>query len=155
MLLPACYVAVPFLTAMLAAGRRPRAADLLVLAGLYSAFVGRIVLKDFRDVRGDALFGKRTFLVRHGRVVICRFSAAFWLVGTGILTLAAGRHAVAFDVTAALAALATLTAGQAVVMLRSGPRGGHFPCLITDVAGWSGRRESNPRNQFGRLRLCH
>ena len=41
----------------------------MLLAGLYVGFIGRILLKDFRDVRGDALFGKRTFLVRHGLVL--------------------------------------------------------------------------------------
>ena len=59
--------------------------DLLLLAGLYAGFIGRIVLKDFRDVRGDALFGKRTFLVRHGRRATCRLSATFLVVGVSVL----------------------------------------------------------------------
>ena len=59
--------------------------DIALLAGLYAGFVGRIVLKDFRDVRGDALFGKRTFLVRHGRRATCAFSAAFLAAGVSVL----------------------------------------------------------------------
>jgi 4-hydroxybenzoate polyprenyltransferase len=86
--LPALYVAVPYLVGRLAAAPRPGARDLLLLPALYVGFVGRILLKDFRDVRGDALFGKRTFLVRHGRVATCWFSACCWVAGTGLLLAA-------------------------------------------------------------------
>jgi hypothetical protein len=41
------------------------------MGGLYVGFIGRIMLKDFPDVRGDALFGERTFLVRHGWRATC------------------------------------------------------------------------------------
>ena len=82
MLLPAGYVAVPYLTGLLSARSSVRPADLVLLGGLYLGFVGRILLKDFRDVRGDALFGKRTFLVRHGRRRTCAASAAGWVLGS-------------------------------------------------------------------------
>ena len=36
-------------------------------------------------MRGDALFGKRTFLVRHGRRATCRLSAAFLVAGVAVL----------------------------------------------------------------------
>lgn len=86
--LPACYVAVPYLLGILAVRPSVRPADLALLAGLYVGFIGRILLKDFRDVRGDTLFGKRTFLVRHGRRWTCRFSAACWTVGAVLLVVA-------------------------------------------------------------------
>jgi 4-hydroxybenzoate polyprenyltransferase len=89
LLLPACYVAVPYLLGLLAVRRNVRAGDLFLLGGLYLGFIGRILLKDFRDVRGDALFGKRTFLVRHGRLWTCRLSACCWLAGTCVLLLTA------------------------------------------------------------------
>jgi 4-hydroxybenzoate polyprenyltransferase len=85
MLLPAGYVAVPYLLGIFAVHSTVTRTDLLLLAGLYAGFIGRIVLKDFRDVRGDALFGKRTFLVRHGRVATCRLSATFLVVGVSVL----------------------------------------------------------------------
>ena len=67
MVLPAGYVAVPYLLGILAVRSDIHLADLQLLVGLYVGFIGRIVLKDFRDVRGlDTLFGKRTFLVRYG-----------------------------------------------------------------------------------------
>ena len=81
MLLPAGYVAVPYLLGIFAVRGSVGRTDLLLLAGLYAGFIGRIVLKDFRDVRGDALFGKRTFLVRHGRGATCSLSAAFLVLG--------------------------------------------------------------------------
>jgi hypothetical protein len=87
-------------------------ADLYVLAGLYIGFIGRILLKDFRDVRGDALFGKRTFLVRHGRRATSRFSAVCWVAGTTVLV--AGAPAV----TAVFACTQTLALGLALAMLR-------------------------------------
>jgi 4-hydroxybenzoate polyprenyltransferase len=82
LVLPACYVAVPYLVGLMAARGGVTARDLGLLAGLYVGFIGRILLKDFRDVRGDALFGKRTFLIRHGRGWTCVFNSICWVVGT-------------------------------------------------------------------------
>lgn len=85
LLLPGGYVAVPYLVGLLGARGSVHLADLALLGGLYAGFIGRIVLKDFRDVRGDRLFGKRTFLVRHGRRRTCAFSAACWVAGSATL----------------------------------------------------------------------
>lgn len=90
LVLPACYVAVPYLVGTLAVpGAAPTGRDWLMLVGLYAGFTGRILLKDFRDVRGDAMFGKRTFLVRHGRRWTCAFSAVFWTAGAVLVMLTA------------------------------------------------------------------
>jgi 4-hydroxybenzoate polyprenyltransferase len=85
LVLPACYVVVPYLLGVFAGGSAVHADDLLLLAALYVSFIGRILLKDFRDVRGDELFGKRTFLVRHGTGWTCAFSACLWVAGTALL----------------------------------------------------------------------
>jgi 4-hydroxybenzoate polyprenyltransferase len=85
MLLPAGYVAVPYLSGIFVVRGAVHAQDVLLLAGLYCGFIGRILLKDFRDVRGDALFGKRTFLVRHGRAATCKLSAVFLVLGVSVL----------------------------------------------------------------------
>jgi 4-hydroxybenzoate polyprenyltransferase len=87
LVLPALFVGVPFVLGVLA-GRDLRGRDLALLGALYVGFIGRIVLKDFRDVVGDEMFGKRTFLVRHGRGVTCALSAACWVVGTALLVAA-------------------------------------------------------------------
>jgi 4-hydroxybenzoate polyprenyltransferase len=89
LVLPAGYVAVPYLVGVLSGRGTVGSRDLLLLGGLYAGFIGRIALKDFRDLHGDALFGKRTFLVRHGRRRTCELSAACWVAGT--LTLATVR----------------------------------------------------------------
>jgi 4-hydroxybenzoate polyprenyltransferase len=91
LLLPACYVAVPFLAGCLAVAPVVHARAVVLLTGLYVTFVGRILLKDFRDVRGDALYGKRTFLVRHGRRWTCVFSACGLAVGTVVLLFGVDR----------------------------------------------------------------
>ena len=90
LLLPLGYVAVPFLVGILAVRSRVTGADLTLLGGLYVGFIGRILLKDFRDVRGDALFGKRTFLVRHGRRATCSFSAVCWVAGSTVVAAIRG-----------------------------------------------------------------
>jgi 4-hydroxybenzoate polyprenyltransferase len=95
LMLPACYVAVPFLLGVFAVRDSVRPADLALLAGLYVAFIGRILLKDFRDVRGDALFGKRTFLVRHGRRRTCLVSAGCWVLGSVAIVTAVHRPSAA------------------------------------------------------------
>lgn len=119
LVLPACYVAVPYLLGLLAA-RPLRPGDLVLLAGLYAGFVGRILLKDFRDLRGDALFGKRTFLVRHGRRATCAFSAAGWVTGAALLAVATGTGRPAF-----LLALAAGTAGALALLRALATDGGH------------------------------
>ncbi len=113
LVLPGCYVAVPYLLGVLAVDETIHPEALLLLAGLYLGFVGRILLKDFRDVRGDALFGKRTFLVRHGRVPTCVFSACFWMSGTAVILAGTARLTVALaaaEVTCLACALASLRA---------------------------------------------
>jgi len=119
MSLPAGYVAVPYLLGLLAARGSVRLGDLPLLGGLYVGFVGRILLKDFRDVAGDALFGKRTFLVRHGRRRTCAASAVCWVVGS--VSLLGVRHP-----TPALVAAQVAWVVVAIGLLRAlGVDGGH------------------------------
>jgi 4-hydroxybenzoate polyprenyltransferase len=87
LLLPSGYVAVPFLVGLFSVQSTIGPRELVLLAGLYLTFIGRILLKDFRDVRGDAMFGKRTFLVRHGPERTCQVSAACWAAGTATMLL--------------------------------------------------------------------
>jgi 4-hydroxybenzoate polyprenyltransferase len=82
LMLPLGYVAVPYLVGALTAGEAPDSREWILLLAVYVYFIGRIMLKDFRDVVGDRAYGKRTFLVRHGKTVTCAASAAFWIAGT-------------------------------------------------------------------------
>jgi 4-hydroxybenzoate polyprenyltransferase len=74
------YVVVPFLAGALLRGSMTRTAWYILLA-MYSFFVSRILLKDFRDYKGDKKFGKLNFLVRHGPRLTCLTSASAWLAG--------------------------------------------------------------------------
>nr|WP_239066752.1 UbiA family prenyltransferase [Actinomadura bangladeshensis] len=113
LVLPACYVAVPYLLGIFAVRDSLRREDVLLLAGLYVGFIGRILLKDFRDVRGDEMFGKRTFLVRHGRRWTCAFSAFCWTAGAVVL-VAAVRHP-----TVHLVAVTAVYLAAALLLLRA------------------------------------
>jgi len=84
-LLPLGYVALPFLVGALSVGPAITRPQLVLMAGLYATFIGRILLKDFRDVRVVSQFGKMTFLLRHGRTATCLASAVCWTVGTASL----------------------------------------------------------------------
>lgn len=90
LLLPLCLLAVPFVVGVDAAGGHLDGERLAILGALYAGFVGRLLVKDFRDVRGDALLGKRTFLVRRGRAVTCALSASLWVLGSVALVLVPG-----------------------------------------------------------------
>jgi 4-hydroxybenzoate polyprenyltransferase len=87
-LLPLGYVAVPYLLGAFSAGAGLGNLRPALLFGLYLGFMGRLALKDFRDERGDRLYGKRTTLVRHGRKRTCLFCGVWWTAG-GAVTLVA------------------------------------------------------------------
>lgn len=156
LVLPACYVAVPYLLGALAASGRVRPDAVLLLAGLYLGFIGRILLKDFRDVRGDALFGKRTFLIRHGRGWTCVFSAVCWLAGTCVILAAVHRPTVALVASEAGCLAGALTLLRALSADRGARRDESIIAAIAIVgrgmvllllahlsmvyAGWAGLR---------------
>ena len=79
------YVAVPYALGLAAAGVAPSRGDALLGGALVSLFVSRIVLKDFRDRRGDAAFGKPTLLLRFGKAVTCGTSLAALALGDALL----------------------------------------------------------------------
>lgn len=80
-LLPLGYLAIPYFVAAFTISPQLSRQGLILFGGLYLSFAGRIILKDFRDVEGDARYGKRTFVLRHGTRVTCGVSAALWLAG--------------------------------------------------------------------------
>jgi 4-hydroxybenzoate polyprenyltransferase len=61
------YVVLPYGIGLAASGLGPSQLDARVSACFVVLFVGRMLLKDFRDQRGDAAFGKRTFLLTYGK----------------------------------------------------------------------------------------
>lgn len=83
--LPLGYVVIPYLLGSLNSGATLTSSLNLLLLGLYIAFVGRIILKDIRDIKGDKQFGKNTLVVMHGKAATCLVSAVFWLAGDIVL----------------------------------------------------------------------
>jgi 4-hydroxybenzoate polyprenyltransferase len=88
--LAAAYVLVPYSLGLAVAGASFGPGHALFAAALFSLFVARILLKDFRDREGDAAYGKPTLLLRFGKPATCLASAAALAAG-GLLLLAAVR----------------------------------------------------------------
>jgi 4-hydroxybenzoate polyprenyltransferase len=83
--LAVAYVGIPYWMGVVAVGERLEASDLPLVAALYLLFVGRIVLKDFRDREGDRAYGKPTFLLRHGKRATCLASFGAICAGDALL----------------------------------------------------------------------
>jgi 4-hydroxybenzoate polyprenyltransferase len=88
LVLGVAYVLVPYAHGLIGAGARPSRGDFPFAAALFGLFVARIVLKDFRDRDGDALFGKQTLLLRAGKEVTCAVSVAALVAGDALLIAA-------------------------------------------------------------------
>jgi 4-hydroxybenzoate polyprenyltransferase len=82
------YVAVPYALGIVAAGGPLRHAWSRLGTALFLLFCARIVLKDFRDRDGDALFGKPTILLRFGKDTTCALSLCALAAGDVVLALA-------------------------------------------------------------------
>jgi 4-hydroxybenzoate polyprenyltransferase len=87
------YVAVPYSLGIVAADGDLLHAISLPMAGLFLLFAARIVLKDFRDRHGDALYGKPTILLQYGKTATCCVS---------VVALAAADLVLAFAVAPSL-----------------------------------------------------
>jgi guanylate kinase len=85
LLLPLGYVAGPVLLGATSVTTAIPSRLVVLVIGLYLAFVGRSALKDFRDIDGDRQCNKRTFLVRHGVRATVTLSAVGWISGAAAL----------------------------------------------------------------------
>lgn len=91
-LLPLGYVVLPFfLGYWLNSAEWSRLVGVLI-AAMYMQFTGRIILKDYRDVKGDKKHGKMTFLLRYGNSIVCAVSATTITVSGLILVLFVGSY---------------------------------------------------------------
>jgi 4-hydroxybenzoate polyprenyltransferase len=83
--LAVAYVSIPYWAGITAVGEDLRAFDLPLMMALCLLFVGRIVLKDFRDRDGDATFGKPTLLLEYGKWATCLVSLGAICAGDTLL----------------------------------------------------------------------
>lgn len=90
LLLPIGYVFLPYSLGYLTISKEISSATLLVLGGLYLHFLARIILKDYRDVKGDKAYGKKTFLINHGNLAVCVVSVLSLFASTVLLFYGAG-----------------------------------------------------------------
>lgn len=79
------YVGIPYCLGLAASSSSLNYDDGVWLLGLYLMFVGRIILKDFRDRKGDAKYNKPTFLLRYGKTTTCNLSLLLLLSGGALL----------------------------------------------------------------------
>jgi len=79
------YVALPYGIGLASAGRAPDWFDARVVECFMVLFVGRMLLKDFRDRNGDKAFGKRTFLLTYGKRVTLLSVLACVVAGDALL----------------------------------------------------------------------
>lgn len=85
MVLGVAYVGIPYGLGLVISSSTVSFNDWLWLLGLYVMFIGRIILKDFRDRKGDAKFNKPTFLLRYGKNATCIFSYSGVVIGGGAI----------------------------------------------------------------------
>ena len=65
-LLGVCYGVMPWLLGFISAQTAVSAEHFAIIVASFIFTTGIVLLKDFKDQKGDKKFGKRTFLVRHG-----------------------------------------------------------------------------------------
>jgi 4-hydroxybenzoate polyprenyltransferase len=93
LVLSLAYVAIPYALGAVASGRRWENGDAMLVAALLCLFLARIVLKDFRDRRGDARYGRPTLLLRFGKPATCAVSLGCLVAGTVLLAASLGEPA--------------------------------------------------------------
>jgi 4-hydroxybenzoate polyprenyltransferase len=83
--LPLGYVMAPFGLGFFAVGGHNIWTNSWLLLGLYLVFIGRIILKDFRDRKGDAAEGKITFVLKYGKPTTIAVSSIVVILGMSII----------------------------------------------------------------------
>ena len=88
--LAAAYVVVPYTLGLWSSGGAVTSRALVLGAAWVALFLARIVLKDFRDREGDAIFGRRSILLLHGKLATCALSGVFVFLGDALVGIAFG-----------------------------------------------------------------
>lgn len=61
---------------------------LYLVFGFYLVFIARVMLKDYRDIEGDKMHGKTTFLIQDGHKITTISSAVVGVIGSPVTSLA-------------------------------------------------------------------
>jgi 4-hydroxybenzoate polyprenyltransferase len=89
------YVVIPYLLAITTINANFSRIDLIFASSLVLLFFARIILKDFRDRKGDAKYGKPTFLLKYGKFATCIASFIALLAGNGLMFLSLNGNGIA------------------------------------------------------------
>ena len=89
-LLPLAYIGLPLSLSISILGSQYSPKLVVMFIALYLIFESRILLKDYRDVVGDAKYGKRTFLLNRGNLATSVTSAICLIIGIVFLVSALG-----------------------------------------------------------------
>jgi 4-hydroxybenzoate polyprenyltransferase len=81
LILSVAYVFIPYWLGTVVTHSEIKGQELFFITGLLFLFFGRIILKDFRDRKGDALYGKPTFLLKYGKSATCWLSFVSIILG--------------------------------------------------------------------------
>lgn len=85
LLLPLGYIVLTVNSGLLLTGLDYSLETYLLVAAMYLHFMSRIVLKDHRDVRGDAEVGKKTLVLKYGNQVVATLALCLFVASTMIL----------------------------------------------------------------------
>ncbi|MDL2363176.1 MAG: UbiA family prenyltransferase [Patescibacteria group bacterium] len=113
LLLPLGYIVLTISSGMLLTGLNFSVPDVLILAGMYLHFMARIVLKDHRDVRGDAMVGKKTLILKYGNHKVSLLAMVLFIASTALLALVLSRQLLFI-----LPFIALLSSGATYVLLQ-------------------------------------
>lgn len=80
-----CYVVIPYLLGLQVANLSFGLFDFVFLSALYLLFLSKIVLKDFRDRKGDAVGGKSTMVLLYGKKKTLIFSMVAFVLSISLL----------------------------------------------------------------------
>jgi 4-hydroxybenzoate polyprenyltransferase len=111
LLLPLGYIVLTVCSGVLLTKAPFKTSIVLLIAGMYLHFMARIILKDHRDVKGDAKAGKRTLVLQYGNAVVVQIALALF-VSSALLLLTTVRTyagtALGFAIALASGAVAAL-----------------------------------------------
>lgn len=97
-ILAICYGVIPIMLGLTQGGNLPTSRYYLVLLIVVVLLLPALLAKDYKDIRGDRICGKRTPLVRHGKRYVS--IEAGILTVTGVVLLAVAMQGLAQKLTA-------------------------------------------------------
>jgi 4-hydroxybenzoate polyprenyltransferase len=127
-LLAASYVWIPYMMATSISMSNPSRLQWLVSISIFLLFIGRILLKDFSDQKGDAQYGKKTFFLQHGIYITRMTAIGCFVLGTGMVIFVYSKNYLLITFLILFSCiLVTLTHK---ILSKSNPTSGYIPLIF-------------------------